>query len=215
MRAAQAAVWGQSMDLGDLLTALAVLIALFLVMAAAVEMILETVRGLLEQFGIEMLKGGVSLDDALKISAEFVPDGSAAAARVSALVGMARETGKVTAETLSTLETLRDELAAAATPQVAGPVLEQVSQVVAQVRETLDASERTRVFLLRALAAAIGVALAFAANVDGLNLALQAAPGKEVVVPGLSKIMTGLDQLDRVRSLKGAYAQVAKLGSKG
>jgi hypothetical protein len=207
----------------QLLTAIGVLFALFLVMSAAVEMILETFRGLLERLGITLLKGGVSLDDALQISAEFVPTGTAAAAKVSALIGVAKETRQITEDKLKTLKNLRDELVKTQ-PAVASEILEDVSQVVADVRETLSSSERGRVFWLRLLSAVIGVALAFMAEVDGLNLALKAAEFNLVVPVGMSTILTGLaaasgssywhDQLDRVRSLKGAYAQAAKLTGK-
>ena len=208
------------------LAVLGVLFALFLVMAAAVGMNLETGRGLLERIGITWLKGGVSLDDAMKISAEFVPAGSAAAAKVAALAGMASQSRKVADETITKLQTIKNDLARAGGEPTAD-LIEQVSQAVSGVRQTLEASERRRVFFLRVISAVIGVLLAGYAEFDAIHLAAKSATEAGLKFmdyfaqgPGWTGyLITGIaassgssywhDKLDNIRSLKGAVAQAA------
>ncbi|HEV7253996.1 MAG TPA: hypothetical protein VGN97_12995 [Mesorhizobium sp.] len=210
-----------------LLTAIAVLFAFFLVMSAAVEMILESFRGFLESVGLTWLKSKVSLDDALKISSEFVPTNSLAAAKISALIGVAEQTKKIGPDRIEALKRLRDDLVGAGL-NVPAKVLDELNRHVSSLRETLSTSESNRIFVIRLLAAVIGVSLAALANLDAVNLALTTAnlrlPGGYEVPREIGWFITGLaaasgssywhDQLDRVRSLKSAYTQAAKLASK-
>jgi len=46
---------------------------MFLVLTAAVEVVLEVFRGILERLGITWAKGKVSLEAALKLAGEFAP----------------------------------------------------------------------------------------------------------------------------------------------
>lgn len=70
----------------SLLGALGLLFFMFLVLAAAVEVILEMFRGTLERFGITWAAGKVSLDDALKLAAEFAPNDADVKAKADGLV---------------------------------------------------------------------------------------------------------------------------------
>lgn len=56
----------------SLLGLLGMLFFMFLVLAAAVEVILEVLRGILEQFGLTWVKSKVSLDEALRLSSELI-----------------------------------------------------------------------------------------------------------------------------------------------
>ena len=57
----------------QMIGAVGMLLVLFLVVATVSEQILELFRGVLEQAGIKALKGGVSVADAPKRLAEFLP----------------------------------------------------------------------------------------------------------------------------------------------
>lgn len=207
------------------LAGFAAVFALFLVMAAAVEMLLEVFRGVLERFGITGLKGGVALDDALKISADFVPPDSAAAVKIAALAGVARQSQKVSATRIADLERLKNQLVDAG-GTLTGDLIEEVSQSVSAVRGELDTSERKRLFLLRLISVGVGIALARWTQFDALHLGAKSLENVGNLQflewfsggPGWNGyIITGIaaasgssywhDQLDKVRSLKGAFAQ--------
>ena len=63
-----------------------VLVAVFFLISLAVETILESFRGLLAMFGIEVLKSKKSLEEAMDEVAEFLPDDQKDIARFEALV---------------------------------------------------------------------------------------------------------------------------------
>lgn len=220
----------KSTTIDTLLGAVGLLFVLFLVLAAAVETVLETFRGLLETVGIKVLKGGVSLDDAIKMAGDFVPDGSQASVRIGALAALARETAKVSADKVTELESVRDALVAAGGGAASG-LAERVSTAVSQVKGELEANERHRVFLLRLFSALLGIALAWVAGFNAVHMAADAA--KDIMLlaklstidPVVDYIITGIaaasgssywhDQLDKVRKLKNVYAQAAKLVDPG
>lgn len=207
-----------------LLAGIATLFALFLVMAAAIETVLEVFRGVLERLGFTVLKGGVSLDDALKISSEFVPPDSAAAVKVAALAGVARQTQKVSQERLDQLEALKNELEKVAGAEPTANVIANVSQTVSAVRTELDASERRRIFILRLISVVIGWFLAWSSGFDALHLAANSVADQALQdwagytwPHAVGYVVTGVaaasgssywhDKLDKVRSLKGVLAQ--------
>jgi hypothetical protein len=212
----------------SLLETLGLLFFMFLVLAAAVEVILEIFRGVLEKFGVTWSKGKVSLEDALKLAREFAPDSKDLHAKLESVRAAAKQVaGKAKAQ-IESLDAIRDELAAAGarTDVIAG----KLNAVAGEVNAELQKSERARIFALRFIAALVGCALAWwsdfhvfqilandpkASQWIGELQGLQ-SPALNVLVGGMAAAAGSSywhDKLDKVRSLKAAVAEAKKLGS--
>lgn len=212
----------------NLIALLGLLFFMFLVLAAAVETILDALRGLMERVGLTWAKGKVSLDETLKLAAEFAPNDKDLNTKLQAVKSAAEQIRDKVPEKLATLETLKGKLAAAGVDMSA--IAGEINAVAASIKSELDKSESRRVWVLRSIAAAIGCFLAWQAHFYVFQI-LAGSPGAKEWLGGLQGLQApwvnilvgGLgaaagssywhDQLDKIRNLKSAAEQVKKLAA--
>ncbi len=209
----------------SLLELLGMLFFMFLVLSAAVEVILDVFRGILERIGLTWIKGKVSLDDALALAAEFAPDNSDLNTKLQAVKSATAQLKERASDRLKALEELRQQLTAAGTNMnvLAG----ELHAIASSVRLELEQSERQRIFILRSLAAVIGCLLTWQSNFYVFQILSKSpkAPDWMSTLTGLQSqwiniLVGGLaaaagsaywhDKLDKVRNLKSATQEVKK-----
>lgn len=205
----------------SLLTLLGMLFFMFLVLAAAVEVILEFIRGLLE-LKWTWPKQKVSLEEALRLASEFAPKDNDVNAKIRGVISAAEQltTTKNRVSTLEALEKQADD----------DEKTRQLNKSAAFVKSELEKSERRRVFILRSMAAIVGLFLCFALDFHVFQMLAQAPEAQAFLkdLPGLrnvwfNAIVGGLaaaagssywhDQLDKVRNLKAKVQAVKPSGS--
>jgi hypothetical protein len=211
------------------LALIAAIFALFLVLSAAVEAILEALRKPLEFIGIPVMKPAMTIDEAIALATatakEFPSklDGEIAI-KLSALK-MVTENSVASVQELST--SVEQVVTAFSNTQPGMPpsfaLQTRVDAMAALVKAKLDENEKRKVFLLRLLAAVIGCGVAYWVNLDVIKLVqtmeLPAKPGQGWYALSFGHILAGLaaaggssfwhDKLDKVRSLKTLSAQIA------
>lgn len=141
----------------SLLALLGVLFFMFLVLATAVEIILEVFRGLLERFGITWVKGKVTIDDALSLANEFATGDTELAAKIQAVKLVAVQIEQKTSEKLQQLDKLGKDLVDASSS--IGEIALKLNELAASVKAEIDKTERHRIFILRLIATGIGALL--------------------------------------------------------
>lgn len=209
-----------------LIATLGLLFFLFLVLAAAVEVILEMFRGVLERFGFTWPKGKVTLDEALALAREFAPDNKELYTKLEAVKTAAKQLADKAGEKLAALNAIEAEVEKAGV--VPEKLAARLNQVAGSVQAELEKSERARIFTLRALAAMIGCVLAWQSEFYVFQILAADDSARAVIgnIKGLKSeflniLVGGLaaaagssywhDKLDKVRSLKGTMANVKKL----
>lgn len=202
-----------------LLATLGLMFFLFLVLATAVEVILEVFRGVLEKFGITWTKGKVTLEEALRLSREFAPGNGDLAARLQSVQAVASQVTARAKDEIARLEQIRAGIGAAGVDTTA--VSTELGRLAGLVKEHLAASERNRVFILRAIAALVGCALVYWADFHVFRIlaadetarsllgSLKGLQGElvNVTVGGIAAAAGSSywhDMLDKVRSAKAA-----------
>ncbi|MFL5351454.1 hypothetical protein [Archangium sp.] len=210
--------------MNSLLGVLGTLFFMFLVLAAAVEVILELFRGSLERFGITWAKGKMSLDDSLKLAAEFAPNNTELNTRLQAVRSAAEQIKDKVPGELSTLDSLKQKLTAvdaAGMNTLAG----ELNGVATSIKARLEQSERQRIFILRALAAVVGCLLAWKVHFYVFQILASSPDAKDwlsslnglqsgwinVLVGGLAAAAGSSywhDQLDKIRNLKSVAQEL-------
>ncbi|MBX3569161.1 MAG: hypothetical protein KF914_13950 [Rhizobiaceae bacterium] len=205
----------------QLVTFLGTIVASFFILSLAVETILENFRGILSLFGINVLKSQKTLESALSEAAEFVPQDQKEYAKFAAFVKFVEDGSANIADVLTETQKIRKSFAAAADPKQKNDLIsnhnEWLAAACGPIRASLERSEEKRVFVLRILSAAIGIAISWLA---GLNV-IEFAGTSFANNPILGYLLAGLaaaggssfwhDQLDRVRSVKQIGQQVSNL----
>jgi len=201
---------------------------MFLVLSAAVEVILESLRGMLELFGLTWLKSNVSLDNAIALSKEFAPGNAQLQAKIEALTTTAKQLGNRASDKIEALKRIKANLNTAG----AESIIEEINERVAAIKTDLDQRERRRVFIVRLLAAVIGCCLIGVSEFHVFEMLAKTPELKELVSGGTMKVLVndnfnifvgGLaaaagssywhDQLDKVRALKSAAGNLKTLES--
>ena len=199
--------------------------AILLVLSVSVETILEPItffKGLQKQ---------VNPDDVVKSVEEWLPEGSGEAAKVVAIQTIAEKTRVDMAELDRTakgvasqaVETLK-QLGFDEQVEVAK---KEIAIKLAMLRERYAASSRQRITLLRTLSAVIGIAIAFALQLNTFDMlgsffspevanTLNTTVGQigGIIVTGLAASAGSSfwhDMLGRVRNIKEAVKQVEKV----
>jgi hypothetical protein len=210
--------------MNSLLGVLGTLFFMFLVLAAAVEVILELFRGSLERFGITWAKGKMSLDDSLKLASEFAPNNTELNTRLQAVRSAAEQIKDKVPGELSTLDSLKQKLTAvdaAGMNTLAG----ELNGVATSIKARLEQSERQRIFILRALAAVVGCLLAWKVHFYVFQILASSPDAKDwlsslnglqsgwinVLVGGLAAAAGSSywhDQLDKIRNLKSVAQEL-------
>lgn len=204
--------------MNSLLGVLGTLFFMFLVLAAAVEVILELFRGSLERFGITWAKGKMSLDDSLKLASEFAPNNTELNTRLQAVRSAAEQIKDKVPGELSTLDSLKQKLTAVDAAGV-NALAGELNGVATSIKARLEQSERQRIFILRALAAVVGCLLAWKVHFYVFQILASSPDAKDwlsslnglqsgwinVLVGGLAAAAGSSywhDQLDKIRNLK-------------
>lgn len=210
------------------LIVLGLLFFLFLILATAVEAILEVFRGTLERFGITWAKGKMSLEEALKLANEFAPNTKDVLPKLHALKTAAEQLKDKAATKMAGLTTLEQKLSADGADQ--GPLMGELNTLAASVKHDLENDERKRIFILRFLSAVIGCGLVWWSHFSIFGILAEASIPKELATTFLtlkdSWLNIGLgglaasagssywhDQLDKVRNLKGVAQEMKKLAA--
>lgn len=215
----------------EILAALGALFVIFLVLSAAVELVLEAFRGILEAFGFKILKGKVSLEDALKLTGEFANGNTALQAKAEAIKTVANQLGSsakvVTAEDLEKIKTRLDAIKG----NLKGTELDdaaaaaEMSGMAATVKSAVDDVEGRRVLILRFLSVLIGCVITAMSGIQILDvirssmggssattgLGLLNSPTVNIIIGGLAASVGSSfwhDQLDRVRKAKDVSRQL-------
>ena len=161
----------------DYLGAVGLLFFMFFLVAAATEAILETFRGILERFGATWLRAGKSLDEAVKMSTEFLPAGSEARGKIAALQDVVKHINTVTVDKKTAIGILKGKVDAVLPgSKIEESVVAEINSLAMQVKASMDNSERTRIFWLRLISGGIAIFLSYQADVDALRLMIQAYP---------------------------------------
>jgi hypothetical protein len=220
---------------------LGTLLFMLLILAAAVEAIIEVFRGILEFSGRTWLKGGTSLDDALKMADEFAPKGSELEARLEALKSVtAQLKGRATVY-VEQIDRLKEQLPvrtnADTRPDSLSQVTFEMNKVASSVNQELESRDRKRIFVLRVMAAVVGCVLVGVSGLYPLQILLlspdmhqflagAAQSSDHALVSSLQDdwvniILGGLaaaagssfwhDKLDKVRNLKGVVGELGKV----
>ncbi|MFZ5909194.1 MAG: hypothetical protein ACOYYU_04190 [Chloroflexota bacterium] len=208
-----------SIDIGQALGVLGAYFAVLLVLAVAIETIIEPITS------IPWFKGlvkKVSPDDFMKDVKEWLPANSAAAAQAASIAAFMEEYDTKVDDLSGRLEKLKTIGKDTAKALGAGEAVDEASQKVAlymtEIRKKYDIDERKRITALRFISALIGIGLALWLQIDSFSLLTGLLPEGFAVEPWLGMVITGLaasagssfwhDMLGRVRAVKEASQQV-------
>jgi hypothetical protein len=205
------------------LAILGTLFFMFLILAAAVEVILDVFRGVLERVGLTWVRGKVSLDDALKLAAEFSPENAGLTPKIQALKSAAEQLQKKSTGSMAALDRMTQQL----TDQSEGmnAFAGELNAIASSVKKQLEQSERERIFILRFLAAVIGCVIVWQSDFYVFRILAQSSDAKAWLEPmkGLQSewiniLVGGLaaaagssywhDKLDKIRNLKAAAQEM-------
>lgn len=169
----------------------------------------------------------MTMDAALAEATEFVQQDSKEFARFAGLANLVKKSSGDVKETLEKCDTIIASLASIASPTDKIALIEKeklwLSDLAAPIRAAMQKSEENRVFVLRIMSAAIGIAVAWAAGLNVLNITGTATSPTGAEYDFLGYILGGLaaaggssfwhDQLDRVRSVKQIGQQLVSFNA--
>ncbi len=220
-----------------LLGAAAILFVVLLVVAAVSEQVIEMLRGMFPGvfaiLGVPDLKSRVTLDEAQKLAAEFLPAGGPALARANALVTLGKNYPEELKAMKARIDAAADQVKTALGPDFSGMLTgaasDALGQLTVEVKAALDNSERVRVAVLRTLSFGICLLICVFGQVSAFAMVAEAAPGigagfawaipkNGSWAPFWGELLTAFaassgssywhDQLDRVRALKSLAGTV-------
>lgn len=211
----------------ELLTQLGLVFFLFLVLAAAVEVILEAFQGLLSRLGIPLWEGRVSLEDALKLSDEFAPDHKDLNTKLEGIRSAANQIADKAQGKLQSLDEIKSRLVDS-TGGEQGALAGELNAIAAEIKKELDANKKQRVFILRILAAVIGCLLVLSSEFYVFQILANSSEGESmlssmgrlqddwvnVLIGGFAAAAGSSfwhDQIDRVRNFKVVSKEMKKL----
>ena len=215
--------------LTDFISVIGTIVAGFFLLALAVETILESFRGALALVGIEALKSKMTMDAALEEAAEFMPPDSREFARFAGLASMVKKSGPLAEEVEKRCEDIIAAMAGALSPADKNAMIAReklwLADLAGPIRERLQRNEDKRVFVLRIISAAIGVAIACAADLNMLSITGGVSHTDNGWYQVFGYVLAGLaaaggssfwhDQLDRIRSVKQIGQQLATIVPSG
>jgi len=199
--------------------------AILLVLSVSVETILEPItffKGLQKQ---------TSPDDVVKSVQEWLPEGSGEAAKVIAIQSFAEKTRTDMAELDKTAKQLAtnavETLKQLGLEEQVDTTKKEIAIKRATLREKYAANQRQRITILRTLSAVIGIAIAFALQLNTFDIlgsffsadvmsTLNTPVGQigGIIITGLSASAGSSfwhDMIGRVRNIKDAVKQVEKV----
>lgn len=216
-------------NIDNAIAALGMLFMLFLVVATASEQIIEVFRGVLQSVGINILKGGVTVAEATKLSAEFMPQGSEARAKAEALLAVARDYPKTMEnkkeEIQKALKAVTDALATIAPgSQIVEAATAEVNKLALEISVAVEKTEQVRVVTLRVLSLTVCLSICSITNFNALGIVAKSYPQFDLSVADtglwwfISVFATAIaasagssywhDMLDKVRATKTALTSI-------
>lgn len=215
---------------------------IFFLIATATEAILELFRRPLEWLKITPQKSRMTMEEAVRLSADFIPDGDTQKAKLDAIQAFVKTAGKNIKDKEAAISQLRSDIAAATDPTLKKMVSDKTIALFAEINELLDKDEDYRIRMLRLLSFVIALIICFATGTNAIDIVLQS--GTDVLGSALKNwyvesadgtpvakewvnifglFLTAAasasgssywhDQLDKVRKLKSAQAQIGQLSS--
>lgn len=212
----------ENIDIGFALGVLGAYFAVLLVLAVAIETIIEPISM------IRGLRKKISPDDFMKDVKEWIPPNSPAGTQAVAISAFIDEYNA----TVSDIDARVNEIKsiAAETAQAFGITdelkagQEKLAIYMAEIRKKYNLDERKRITILRVISAVVGILLALWLRIDSFALLSDLLPKDFVVIPWLGMLVTGLaasagssfwhDMLGRVRAVKEASQQIKELTEK-
>ncbi|MBH0236807.1 hypothetical protein [Methylobrevis albus] len=167
---------------------LGLLVFLMLFFSTVVEAIMEAIRGFLNQLaGYEMFKkvslsSEVSIEDALKLSTEFLPQNATAKARITAQIAALEATAKeaigAVTDKKAIAAQLKTDLVGLMGPDATEEQLlllaGKTKAAIAKFQAQYDQREQLRIWIIRLISAAVGIVLALLADFNVFQIALDA-----------------------------------------
>ena len=211
----------------ELLAAIGIVIAVFLVLSAAVEAVVEVLRGFTGK-AFPSLNGAISLNEALQQAQAFAPANAPLQARLDAIKLAADRIGADVTAHLTAAKNVLNTVSGTLGEGQAAQLSERINEAANQVTKAIGDHERHRILIVRLVSGVIGIGIAFLADVNAfefLTVGTNATnPFRGLAIsPDLAKILTGLsaaggssywhDKLDKVRSAKTLSEQLAGLRS--
>ncbi len=207
----------------DFFSTIGTIVAAFFILSLAVETILDNFRGILALAGITVLKSKLTMDDALAATAEFVRPDSVEYARFSGLAALVKAQAAAADTTKARCTEIMNALAGAINPADKDAIIEReriwLAEMAAPIRAAMERDEEKRVFVLRIISAAIGVVVAWYADINILQITGTAPGSPDVAFIGY--VLCGLaaaggssfwhDQLDRIRNVKQLGQQLVSI----
>lgn len=211
----------------ELLALLGLLLLMFLVLAASVEVVMEVFRGVLESFGVTWAKSKISLDDALSLASEFAPDDKDLNTKLQAVRSVAQQLEKKSAEKIRVLAELESRLSDTIPEDQVAKIAGKINAVASEVKAELQKSERLKIFMLRGLAAVLGCVLVYLSNFYVFQIITENPNAQSYLKPleGLRETWVNVlvggmaaaagssywhDKLDKVRKLKTVVGETQK-----
>lgn len=205
-----------------LLTAIGIVLAVFLVLSAAVESVVDVIRGFTGKL-LPALNGAISLDDALRQAQAFAPDNAQLQARLDAIKAAADRVRVDVSGQLNQVKAVAAGITGTLSDAQAAQLTERMNGLATQVSTAIDNHERHRILLVRLLSGLIGIGIAYSADINAF--AILAEQGGERLnffddIPtAIGILLTGLsaaggssywhDKLDKVRSVKKISEQAS------
>ncbi len=213
---------------------------MFFLVAIATEALLELLRRPLERLKITPPKPKMSLDDALKLSEEFVPQGYRTIAKLEAVKAFLDNSTKALKSKQSSIDALIAELRNAPVAAQHGISAESMIRLFADINESLNESENSRIRILRFVSFLVALGICIATGTDVFGVLAQAEPAlTEALLPHLidentksvdtwarwlGTVLTAAaassgssywhDQLDKVRKLKQAETSIRQFAQR-
>ena len=150
---------------------------MFLVLTAAVEVVLEVFRGILERLGITWAKGKVSLEEALKLAGEFAPNAADLNTKIQTVKCAAVQLKDRVIDKIESLDAIKAKLQGAGAD--VGAIDGELNAVATTVKSDLERSERQRMYALGCITALVGGFLAYQADFQVFRILVQALGAKE------------------------------------
>lgn len=160
--------------LESVVAAAGMLFVIFLVVATVAEQILEMFRGFLSYFGITLLSGGVTVEQAKKLAREFLPPGSTVSAKVEEVFDVGKKAEKAISVKLLDLQNFRDKIPViVGKDQFGNPMADEVkllTEAVATIRSAIESSETSRILMLRVLSCLVCWMICYAAGLNAFAI---------------------------------------------
>ncbi len=206
----------------DLIGTIGIVLSIFLVLSAAVEVIVESFRGTLELFGIETLKSKVPLGETLKLAEEFSSVANKdIKVQLKSIKSVAEKLSNISEDINDQIKKIDDDIKSEDITEMTQDTVDTVSTVLRSAAEDMKKSqeqkERNRIFILRLISAVIGCLLVYLSKIDVLGLITKGDGGigfEDILIGGLAAGAGSSywhDKLDKIRAVKSVATELKNI----